>query len=359
MKVTIKDIAEKLNIDMSSVSYALSGKGTIKPETRELVRKTAQEMGYIPNGIARKVSTGKSNLVGIVMPNVLFGYGEYVQHAFRMLSEAGMETNFSLTEFDNKLEEKALKYLLENRASGIIIKSVYGRWENIPEGNPLRLAAANGVPVVSFGYPISGSPFSCVHMDMLAIGKMLGRRLAETDRKKVKLLIPHPPPFYRNVDELVKGLEDGGKGKFDVTKVWIESDDMHEKMSFRTNKQYDIMLNEFLTEAGLNAGHILMKKVLSQDEIPDALVCLSENNLMGVYNEAVRNKIDIPGKMAIVSPERSLMLSFAPIPITSAYVPMKSAVEATVSLIMELMDGKGVAPKTISLKPEFYPGASV
>ncbi len=221
MKVTIKDIAEKLNIDMSSVSYALSGKGTIKPETRDLVRRTAEEMGYVPNGIARKVSTGKSNLVGIVMPNVLFGYGEFVQHGFRMLSDAGMETNFSLTEFDDSLEGMALKYLLENRAAGIIIKSVYGKWESVPSGHPLRLAAANNVPVVSFGYPITGSPFSCVHMDMFAIGRILGGRLAETGRRKAQLLIPHPPPFYRNVDELMKGLEEGAKGRIEVSRYGL------------------------------------------------------------------------------------------------------------------------------------------
>ncbi len=119
------------------------------------------------------------------------------------------------------------------------------------------------------------------------------------------------------------------------------------------------MLNEFLTEAGLKTGQILMRKVLSMDKGTDALVCLSENNLMGVYGEALRNNIDIPGKMALVSPERSLMLSFAPIPITSAYVPLKSAAESSVSLLMDLMKGRLEGPRTISLKPEFYPGASV
>ena len=251
MKVTIKDIAEKLNIDMSSVSYALSGKGTIKPETRELVRRTAEEMGYVPNGIARKVSTGKSNLVGIVMPNVLFGYGEYVQHGFRMLSDAGMETSVSLTEFTMEREEMAVKYLLENRGAGMIIKSLYGRWDEIPAGHPLRLAAKNRLPVVSFGYPITGSPFGCVHIDMFAIGRMLGKRFVETGRRKVKLLIPHPPPFYRNVKELIKGLEDAGAGHYEVGTVNFEAEDAGEG---RILSHYDIQLNEFLSEAGLRAG---------------------------------------------------------------------------------------------------------
>ncbi|HBC88904.1 MAG TPA: hypothetical protein DCZ94_18330 [Lentisphaeria bacterium] len=358
MKVTIKDIADKLDIDMSSVSYALSGKGTIKPETRELVRKTAEEMGYVANGIARKVSTGKSNLVGIVMPNVLFAYGEYVQHGFRMLSDAGMETSVSLTEFTMEREEMAVKYLLENRASGLIIKSLFSRWADIPEGHPLRLAAKNKLPVVSFGYPISGSPFGCVHIDMFGIGKILGRRFADTGRKNVKLLIPHPPPFYRNVKELLKGLEEAGSGNYEVSTAHFKPDKSVDEKTSYPFSQYDIQLNEFLSEAGLKAGGAMMRKLLSENEIPDAIVCLSENNLMGVYNEAARNGIEIPGRMALASPERSLILSLAPIPITSASVSMKSAAEASVSMLLDLMKGKDGAPQTVSLEPEFYSGAS-
>jgi len=358
VKVTIKDIAEKLNIDMSSVSYALSGKGTIKPETRELVRKTAEEMGYVANGIARKVSTGKSNLIGIVMPNVLFAYGEYVQHGFRMLSDAGMETSVSLTEFTMERESMAVKYLLENRASGLIIKSLFGRWEEIPAGHPLRLAAKNKLPVVSFGYPISGSPFGCVHIDMLAIGRMLGRRFVETGRRKVKLLIPHPPPFYRNVKELLKGLEEAGVGNYEVSTAHFDPEKNVDGKMSKPMSQYDIQLNEFLTEAGLKSGGAMMRKLISEKEIPDAIVCLSENNLMGVYNEAVRNGIDIPGRMALASPERSLILSLSPVPITSAAVSMKSAAEASVAMLLELMKEKDSASRTVSLEPELFIGAS-
>ena len=102
----------------------------------------------------------------------------------------------------------------------------------------------------------------------------------------------------------------------------------------------------------------MMRKILSSKDLPDAIVCLSENNLMGVYNEAVRSGIEIPGRLALASPERSLVLSMAPIPITSASVSMKSAAEASVSMLLELMKGKDCARGTVSLGPELFIGAS-
>lgn len=58
--VTIKDVAKKLNVSISSVSRAFNDKYDIKKETKELILSTAKDMGYYPNPIARKLSQNKS-----------------------------------------------------------------------------------------------------------------------------------------------------------------------------------------------------------------------------------------------------------------------------------------------------------
>ena len=52
-QTTIKDIAKRLNISIATVSRALNNKWEVSKETRELVIKTAAEMGYRPNAQAR------------------------------------------------------------------------------------------------------------------------------------------------------------------------------------------------------------------------------------------------------------------------------------------------------------------
>ncbi len=58
--VTIKDVAKALNVSVSAVSKAFNDKYDIRAETREKILKVAEEMGYSPNPIARKLTQKRS-----------------------------------------------------------------------------------------------------------------------------------------------------------------------------------------------------------------------------------------------------------------------------------------------------------
>jgi len=66
--ITIKDVAKKLNVSISTVSRAFNNKYDVKEETKELILKTAKELGYTPNPIAKKLSQQRSFTIGIVVP---------------------------------------------------------------------------------------------------------------------------------------------------------------------------------------------------------------------------------------------------------------------------------------------------
>lgn len=68
-KVTLKDIANRVNLSVTTVSYVLSysDKEKISHTTRLKVLEAAREMGYIPNLAARSLANKRSNLVGIVL----------------------------------------------------------------------------------------------------------------------------------------------------------------------------------------------------------------------------------------------------------------------------------------------------
>ena len=58
--VSMKDIAKQCNVSVASVSKALNGYPDISEETRQLILKTASEMGYLPNSSARALKTKRS-----------------------------------------------------------------------------------------------------------------------------------------------------------------------------------------------------------------------------------------------------------------------------------------------------------
>ncbi len=69
--VTLKDIAKRLNMSISTVSKALSKDTSISTLTKERVHKQAQEWNYIPNESARNFKLNKSFTVGLIIPNLL------------------------------------------------------------------------------------------------------------------------------------------------------------------------------------------------------------------------------------------------------------------------------------------------
>ncbi|NUR90046.1 MAG: LacI family DNA-binding transcriptional regulator [Nonomuraea sp.] len=70
MTVTLADVAEACGLSPSTVSRALSDPGRVSAATRDKVARTAREMGYTPNRVARSLSMGRTGTIGLIVPDV-------------------------------------------------------------------------------------------------------------------------------------------------------------------------------------------------------------------------------------------------------------------------------------------------
>ena len=70
MGATLKDIADHLNISVSTVSRALNDKGRMSSEMRKKILDTAEKLHYQPNEIARELKLQRSFTIGVVVPDV-------------------------------------------------------------------------------------------------------------------------------------------------------------------------------------------------------------------------------------------------------------------------------------------------
>ena len=68
MPITIRDVAKRLNLSITTVSRALDGYNDVAEETRQRVRQAAQEMGYFPNQAARHLRRQRSDAIGYILP---------------------------------------------------------------------------------------------------------------------------------------------------------------------------------------------------------------------------------------------------------------------------------------------------
>lgn len=70
MAVTLADVAAAAGLSGSTVSRALSAPEKVNAATRERVERIAREMGYVPNPSARSLTAGRTDLIGLIVPDI-------------------------------------------------------------------------------------------------------------------------------------------------------------------------------------------------------------------------------------------------------------------------------------------------
>mgnify|MGYP001554692853 FL=1 len=90
---TLKDIARKLNMSISTVSKALNNDTSISTLTKERVKNQAKEWNYIPNESARNFKLNKSFTVGLIIPDLL---DQFYVMAINGIEEIATKENYNI-----------------------------------------------------------------------------------------------------------------------------------------------------------------------------------------------------------------------------------------------------------------------
>lgn len=124
-KTTISDIAKETGVSKSTVSLVLNNKPIrVSSKTRESILRTSKELNYIPNAIARSLSTNKTETIGIILPDIVNPFFAEIARAIE--DTAGkMNYNVMLCNSDSNIfkEEKYAKLLVSKSVSGSIFIS--------------------------------------------------------------------------------------------------------------------------------------------------------------------------------------------------------------------------------------------
>lgn len=120
--VTIKDIAVRLGVSHPTVSRALRDSPSVRPETRRRIRETADALGYIPHSGARMLRRTRSELIGVIFPDVV---NDFYSRIMSRLSASFLQHEYKLvlatSEDQPAIEREQIRSLREARVAGIII----------------------------------------------------------------------------------------------------------------------------------------------------------------------------------------------------------------------------------------------
>jgi LacI family transcriptional regulator len=120
--VTLSDIAKRLNVSTVTVSKALRNHPDISPETTNLVKQTAEQLGYIPNIMARNLSARKSNTIGLVVPKIAhFFFGSIIEHVYQIAFSRNYDIILTVSQENAEIEKRQIQTLLSMKVDGIIV----------------------------------------------------------------------------------------------------------------------------------------------------------------------------------------------------------------------------------------------
>src|SRR5258706_5664158 len=158
--VTILDVAEAAGVSKSTVSLVLQGSPLIREETAAKVRKVAASMGYVYNRRAAQLRNQSSNVIGVVINDLMNPFfAEVLVGIERKLVEGGYITFMAHTDESVELQTKVLRSMREQNAAGIILCPALGTPASLVKevqgwGIPLLVMIR---PLGKGGYDYAGS----------------------------------------------------------------------------------------------------------------------------------------------------------------------------------------------------------
>jgi ABC-type sugar transport system, periplasmic component len=175
-RVTLKHIAEQLNISVGTVDRAIHGRGRINEETRTAIMQKINELGYKPNQLASVLGKNKETRISFVTPSHNQFWQDLIEGArtaCEELADYGLKLDFCSqnSDFESVIQVKAMSEIIERKPDGIIVAPLHPYLLCAP----INEAVENGIPVISVNRDSKDSKRLCyVGENPYNTGKIVG-----------------------------------------------------------------------------------------------------------------------------------------------------------------------------------------
>ncbi len=325
MGVTIKDIARKLDINFSSVSRALNNKPGVSDETRQLVIRTARDMGYHPNVLARGLVSRTTNTIGVIIPDIINPvFGEITTGIIETANKNNYDVFLCITNWSGNKETDYIYTVMEKQVDGLIIKSV--------NDDNLKLLETGNIPVVGYESWASNNKFSSVSTDNEKGGYIAAKHIISCGYRKTAL--------------------------FPGQNISITGSSRLSGFSMAFN-EYGLTYDESLIyygEYNINSGYELAGRLLESHPDTDSIITGNDVIALGAlkYIVEIGSK---PGRdIGIIGFDNIRMADLPQIRLTTIKQPKYSTGRIITNVLLEEISNqqKGIEnyPQTILLEPE-------
>ena len=322
MPVTLEDIARELNVSKMTVSRAINNHPEISAQTRARILATAQKMNYRPNQFARALTTSRSYLIGIVVPDLMHSYFAEICRGVEIEARpAGYQNLICSTDEEARKEMDEIEALL-SRTDGLIVASALSK----SESKFFRKLLSEGAHIVLIDRLLDGLNCSAVTTDDVEVGRLATEHLIKLGHRKIGHL--RGPNVSTSLRRL-KGYQDA------IAKAGLKP---------------------LVHECGFTEpdGYAAMQEWIAAGDLPTAIFAANDPAAIGAMAAMNDTGLRVPEDVAFVGAGSIHYGDMLRVPLTTVSWSTLAMGQSAAELLLEQMKGKKKArrPRKITLDPD-------
>jgi len=322
MAVTIKDVAKRAGVSISTVSRVINESKPVSPEARRKVIKAIEDLGYRPNEIARSLVTKKSNVIGVIVDDI---GSSYVAQIVRGIEEVGHMYNYDIllcsSYGDKEAEERFTQLLLQKQVASIILLS------EIYNEDVISYLKYSSIPFVYLNkyYNVLESP--TVRINNYLASKKVMDFLIEYGHRRIAYVTQE-----KDID------------------ITIEKHKLlayNEAMEYLGNTPNIYKVDGHTISVGYELGYKIHKDI-TNNEIT-AIYCCDDEIAIGLINYCYDNNIHVPDDLSIVGYGNISIASYIRPKLTTIMEPYYDIGAVSVRKLSKILANQSSEEETIEL----------
>jgi len=303
-RVTANDVAKAAGVSQPTVSRVFTKSASVDPEKAARVRAAAEELGYVPNLVARSLNSGSSFRIGIVLAHLK---NPFFAHALQRLSKAFNASGYSATVYfaANSAEEvdAIVTDLMADRVDGIVLASV--SLSNTLAGRLRK----SGIPCVLFNRGQEDPEVSMVTASNVAGGRLATEHLIAAGHRRIAHLAG-----WRGA---LNGVE-----RRDGFLAAMRAADLLPAACIDCHFRRSVAMQETRT-------------LMDRSDPPDAIFAANDHMAFGVL-EVLREErgLNVPQDISVIGYDDAPMAGWKTFDLTTIRQPLLPMVETTVETLL-------------------------
>jgi LacI family transcriptional regulator len=312
----LKDIADKTGFSTNTVSLALRESPRIPTETREVIRRAAQELNYQPNHVARSLVSRETKTIGLVLTDIMNPtLTQTAQQVELALAERGYATLFATSNHTLAEEKRLAEMFRSRRVDGMLIyPAVHHQLDHLK-------ALRRHFPVVLLiGGPDVG--IDVVSVDDRSGARRATRHLIDLGHKRIGFLNPHADNSSNN--EKFEGYQQA------LTLAGLPFDPA---LVVATNGHY------------ATNGYYAVDNLMSIRNPPTAIFSHNDSLAFGALRWCHRHGRGVPDDIAIMGYDNIELTEFAEPPLSTMNYAVDVVSRMAVDRLLRLITASAEAPE--------------